>query len=68
MMKFARCVECGGEVKLLAQAGRTREFRRGMELPIPAAFEIPTCSKCGEEYMVPEISDELDRILGKVSV
>jgi transcriptional regulator with XRE-family HTH domain len=58
-----RCPECGGEVRLATRAGRTREFRRGVMLPIPDDFEIPTCSRCGEELMTPEVSDELDAIL-----
>ena len=62
-MKLPRCAECGGTVVFLAKPGRTREYRRGVALPIPDAFEIPTCSKCGEEYMIPEVSEELDEIL-----
>lgn len=63
-MLFASCSECGGEVKLLTGTKRTREYRFGVSLPIPDDFEIPTCIKCKEEYMVPEISEPLDKILG----
>lgn len=59
----ARCAVCGGSVQLLALAGRTRELRHGIDLPIPEDFEIPTCSQCGEEYMTPEISGPLDQLL-----
>lgn len=63
MEKFPRCPECGGEVKLLAKEGRTREYIKGIHLSVPADFEIPTCVKCGEESMVPEIAQKLDWIL-----
>jgi transcriptional regulator with XRE-family HTH domain len=34
-------------------------------VPIPDEFAIPTCSKCGEIYVVPEIAEELNAILRK---
>lgn len=60
---FPRCSECGGDVRLAAGAGRTREFRRGVMLAVPNDFEIPTCSRCGEEFMTPEVSEKLDAVL-----
>ncbi len=60
---FPRCPDCGGEVKLIAKEGRTRECVRGIHSPVPSDFEIPTCIQCGEESMVPEISENLDRLL-----
>jgi len=62
--KFPRCGECGGQVELQAKSGRTREFVPGVHLPIPDDFEIPTCVKCEETYMSPEVSGPLDSILG----
>ena len=64
--KLPRCSECGGAVKLIARSGRTREYRRGVALPIPDDFEIPTCTRCGEEFMTPEISEPLDLLLERV--
>lgn len=57
------CSECSGEILLLAKSGRTREYRRGIILPIPEHIEIPTCNDCGEEFMIPEVSEVLDPIL-----
>jgi hypothetical protein len=65
-MKLPRCSECGGPVKLTARIGRTREYRRGVALPIPDDFEIPTCTRCGEEFMIPEVSEPLDALLEQV--
>lgn len=61
-VKLPRCPECGGKVEFRTAFGRTREYRRGVALEIPDDFPIPACSKCGEEIMIPEVSDELDRI------
>jgi hypothetical protein len=57
------CAECGGEVKMAARAGRTREQRKGVVLAIPDDFEIPTCARCGEEYLSKEGSAALDALL-----
>jgi DNA-directed RNA polymerase subunit RPC12/RpoP len=64
-IKFPRCPECGGKVEFKAISGRMREYRKGIMLSIPDDFPIPTCSKCGEEMMIPEVSCELDKILAK---
>jgi len=61
-LNFPRCSECGGTVELRSAPGRTREYRRGVFLEIPEDFGIPTCMLCGEEMMVPEVSDRLDRL------
>lgn len=58
--QLPRCPACGGTVRLLAKAGRVREFRRGVQLPIPDDFEIPTCTNCGEEMMSLDVSQALD--------
>lgn len=63
-MLLPRCSECGGPVKLLCEPGRTREYKRGVFFKIPHDFEIPTCIKCGEEFMIPEISEKLDALIG----
>lgn len=61
--RFPRCPDCGGEVRLLAKKGRTREYLRGVHLPVPDDFEIPTCVECGEESMVPEVGVHLDEVM-----
>lgn len=43
--------------------GRTREYSRGYNVPIPDEFAIPTCMRCGEIYIVPELEDTLYPIL-----
>ena len=67
-LKLPRCPECGGRVELRAAAGRKREVRRGVFLEIPEDFGIPTCVACGEESMVPEVSEPLDRLLSEMYV
>lgn len=61
MSKFKpfRCGECGDTVKLVAKAGRVSEYRRGVSLPVPDDFEIPTCPTCGEQYFTVALSDAL---------
>lgn len=61
--QLPRCAECGGEVKLTAKEGRTRTYCGGIMLPIPADFETPICSRCGEEFMISEVSEALDALL-----
>jgi transcriptional regulator with XRE-family HTH domain len=62
-MKLPRCPECGGTVQLSVGTGRTREYRRNVKLAVPDDFRIPTCTRCGEEVMIPEVSEELDKLL-----
>lgn len=65
-IELPRCSECGSAVKLTARPGRTREYRPGVVLPIPDDFEIPTCVRCGEEFIIPEVSEPLDARLDQV--
>ena len=62
MTKFKpfRCGECGATVKRKTGPGRVREYRRGVPLPIPSGFAIPTCTACGEEYLSLEEAQRLD--------
>lgn len=64
-LNLPRCPECGGKVLLLPGKNRTRDLELNQSHPIPDGFKIPTCSKCGEEYMIPEISEILDALLLK---
>lgn len=45
------CEDCGGPIEAGIGPGRVHEYRRGLDLPIPDEFVIPTCSKCGERYL-----------------
>jgi hypothetical protein len=62
--KFS-CAECGGTVDMAPGVGRTREFSRGFSVPIPDDFLIPTCGRCGELYVLPEIEQKLNAVLRK---
>src|ERR1035437_8904968 len=55
-----RCGVCGASVKSKKTPGRTREYRRGVVLPVPDDFGIPTCTGCGEEYLSVEQAEALD--------
>lgn len=58
-----RCAHCGGEVVESGGENRTYSFRRGMALPIPADFKIPTCGACGEQYFTVALAERLEEIL-----
>lgn len=60
MTNLPRCSECGGEVQLLAKSGRARMLFRDIIVSIPDNFKVPTCAKCSEEFMIPEVSIYLD--------
>lgn len=59
-LPIPRCSECGTRTVLAKGTGRTREWRRGVRLPVPETFEIPTCPKCGTEVLLPEQAKALD--------
>lgn len=61
-MKFKpfQCGLCNAPVQLAQGPGRTREYRRGVALPVPANFAIPTCTACGEEYLSVDRAESLD--------
>lgn len=50
---------------MIAKPGRTRQFKRGVHLLIPRHVMIPTCVDCGEEFMIPEVSEVLDHMLAE---
>lgn len=62
VVKLPRCAACGGKVELRTGPGRTRMYICGI-MDIPEFFATPVCTQCGEESMVPEISEKLDDIL-----
>lgn len=53
-----RC-ECGTLVVWKTGPGRVSEYRRGVSLPVPEEFGIPTCPKCGEQYLTVKRGAEL---------
>jgi len=55
-----RCGLCGALVKTRKAPGRTHEYRRGVPLPVPDDFPMPTCTGCGEEYMSVEQGTALE--------
>ncbi len=57
-----RCAECGAEVGLTSGPGRAAEYRRGMFLPIPDSFAVPTCTSCREMYFTVERSAQLAKL------
>lgn len=57
--RLFHCAECGGDVVLAVGPGRTELHRRGVELPVPADFAIPTCRLCGETYLTADESARL---------
>lgn len=58
-----RCGECGGTVKLIAKPGRTCKIFCDTYIEIPEDFPLLTCTKCGDEYSVPEVNEVLYNLL-----
>ena len=54
MTASKNCEVCGHTVEPRASAGRVHEYRRGLSLPIPDSFSIPTCAHCGDIYLSEE--------------
>lgn len=65
MTKFTQfaCGACGERVALKTGPGRAYEIRRGVTLPVPKTFGIPTCTGCGEEYLSVERAERLTQLL-----
>ena len=64
-----RCLRCNSvSVRPRKGVGRTRHYRVLAKLPIPDAFEIPTCRRCGAEYSDASIDRALDQVLAAVYV
>jgi hypothetical protein len=61
--KSFSCGECGHQVGLHAGPGRTHDYAVGVTIAIPDDFPIPTCPRCGEVYILPEVAEELEPIL-----
>ncbi len=62
-----RCLRCNSvSVRPRKGVGRTRPYRVLATLPIPDAFEIPTCRRCGAEFSDASMDRALDQMLAAV--
>ena len=62
-----KCVRCGARaVKPRTGKGRTTRYRTMPYLRIPDAALIPTCARCGSEYLDEKTCEELSPLLHKV--
>ena len=62
-----RCLRCNSvSVRPRKGVGRTRHYRVLAKLPIPDAFEIPTCQRCGAVYSDASMERALDQVLAAV--
>lgn len=67
MTKVRRCHECGiGTVRQVAKKGRVARFKNMPSLEIPATIKIPTCDKCGAEWLDAKTSARIDSALEEV--
>lgn len=56
-----RCPNCGGAV--VAQPSVRAETYKGLSLHLPKDLRIPTCKKCGEEFINPSIAQRMTESL-----
>jgi len=62
--KPRRCRECGeGTIKPMTKRGRTAPFKNLAALPVPASIAIPTCDRCGTEWIDARTAKALDDAL-----
>ncbi len=59
-----RCGECGGDIKLIAK--ERKEQYKDKSYILPADFELPTCIKCGEEWINTEYAEKMDAVLKRL--
>lgn len=57
------CPVCPGRVVPLATPGRISTYNGVAGLAIPADLELPTCNRCGEEWLDHETTMALDDAL-----
>lgn len=62
------CERCGAthSVRPLGRVGRTAPFRTIPALPLPADFALPTCARCGTEYLDAELRAALRSLLSRL--
>ena len=58
------CDVCDGPVVMRTGSGRTREYRKGIKLPVPDGFSIATCEGCGAEDRASHPVPDEDRDVG----
>lgn len=58
-----QCAHCGGDVVESGGEHRTYSVRRGLTLPVPSDFMIPTCRTCHEQYFTVELAERLEAVL-----
>ncbi len=65
--KARRCVGCGSRaVRPRKGTGRTRPYRVFAALPVPDDCLIPSCRRCGAQYLDDETIAELGPVLDRV--
>jgi hypothetical protein len=59
-----RCRACGtGSIKPLARPGRRARYKTIVALEVPGDVAIPTCDRCGTEWLTESTARELDAAL-----
>ena len=62
------CAECGERaVAPRAVGGRTSPWKHFPSLPVSADLEIPTCSKCGAEWIDRKTAEKIDAALARAA-
>jgi NMD protein affecting ribosome stability and mRNA decay len=65
--KQRRCRECGtGQIRKVARFGRRASYKNMPDLEIPAQVKIPTCNRCGAEWLDQATARAIDRALEHV--
>jgi len=62
----SHCAECGGTIALRRTQGRTMRYKNVDGLPVPASLAIPTCKKCGTEWMNDTVAEAIDEAMDPV--
>lgn len=57
---YADCHFCGGAVEEKIQP---RELRRNGRLILVENVPMGVCTQCGERYLLPEVAEQIDRLL-----
>ena len=60
-MKCYGCFE--GEVVATAKAGQTLRYKAIQKLPVPEDLVVPTCNRCGEQWISPADAKRIDAAL-----
>lgn len=63
--KIMRCPEDGGDVRPVVGPGRLYRHKT-MLIELPEDVAVPTCSKCGEEYIDEALATRIDESLAAI--